>query len=40
MHLGQTGVDILERLFNEMYKDGDIFDETLESSFTPSPKKP
>ena len=27
MHLGETGVDNLERLFNEMYKGGDIVDE-------------
>ena len=40
MHLGDTGVDILERLFNEMYKDGDIVDELLESTFIPIPKKP
>ena len=40
MHLEETGVDILERLFNEMYKDGDIVDELLESTFIPIPKKP
>ena len=32
MYLGDTGVDILERLFNEMYKDGDVVDELLEST--------
>ena len=40
MYLGDTGVDILERLFNEMYKDGDIVDGLLESTFTQIPKKP
>jgi len=40
MHLGETGVDILARLFNEMYKVGDIADELLESTFIPIPKKP
>ena len=40
MYLGDTGVDILERLFNEMYNDGDIVDELLESTFIPTPKKP
>ena len=38
MYLGDTGVDILERLFNEMYNDGDIVDELLESTFIPIPK--
>ena len=40
MYLGDTGVDILERLFNEMYKDDDIVDELLESIFIPIPTKP
>ena len=40
MHLEETGVDILERLFNEMYKDGDIVDELLESTFIPIPNNP
>ena len=39
MHLGYTGVDILERILQEMYKDGDIVDELLESTFIPIPKK-
>ena len=40
MHLGETGVDNLGRLFNEMYKDGEIADELLESTFISIPKKP
>ena len=40
MHLEDTGVGILERIFNEMYKDGEMFDELLESTFIPIPKKP
>ena len=40
MHLGDTGIDILKRLCNEMCKNGDIVDELLESTFVPIPKKP
>ena len=40
MYLGDSGVGILERFFNEMYNDGDIVDELLESTFIPIPKKP
>ena len=40
MYLGDTGVDILKRLFNEMYKDSDIDGELLESTFILIPKKP
>ena len=40
MHLGDTGIDILKRLFNEMCKNGDIVDELLESTYIPIPKKP
>ena len=40
MHLGDTGVNILEKLFDELNSDGEIVDELLETTFTPIPKKP
>ena len=39
MHLEDSVVEIFERLFNEMYMDGDIVDELLEPTSIPIPKK-
>jgi len=40
MHLLYTGVGILMRLFNGMYKNDNIVDEHLECTFIAIPKKP
>ena len=38
--LGNTGLDMLQKLFNEAYESGKWDNEMMESTFIPLPKKP